>query len=236
MKKSFLFVAALALVFASCNNEEVVKFEAGFEEAANSPKAPESELVYDHDTAVVFKSGNFELPQVVSWGGGAVSGAVISNRTDKAYAKLADAYKSMAGGAHTGKNYVVWYHSAWTPDTIRLTTAAVVPGMYVCNNSYAYSSITKGDDYAGGPFVDGDYFTLIVGGLLNGVAVNATVEFDLARGTDVVTEWTFVDLSKLGKIDAIVFSMIGSRTGDFGLNTPSYFCIDDLGIKAPEKK
>ena len=27
--------------------------------------------------------------------------------------------------------------------------------------------------------------------------------------------------------------MSGSRTGDWGLNTPSYFCIDNLGAEAP---
>ena len=27
--------------------------------------------------------------------------------------------------------------------------------------------------------------------------------------------------------------MSGSRTGDYGLNTPSYFCIDNLGAEAP---
>jgi hypothetical protein len=61
--------------------------------------------------------------------------------------------------------------------------------------------------------------------------VNTFVSFDLAKGTDIVTEWTYVDLSMLGEIDELSFAMTGSRTGAYGLNTPSYFCIDNLGAK-----
>ena len=103
--------------------------------------------------------------------------------------------------------------------------------MYVTNNVYAYSSMTKGDEIAGGPFGDDDYLTLIIHGSLKGVEVNNQVEFKLAEGKDIVTDWEYVDLSKLGEIDELSFTMVGSRTGDWGLNTPTYFCIDNLGGK-----
>ena len=103
--------------------------------------------------------------------------------------------------------------------------------MYVNNNVYALNSMTKGDAIAGDPFGAEDYFTLTITGSLEGKAVNAKVDFDLARGTNIVTDWTYVDLSALGKVDEISFTMTGSRTGDYGLNTPTYFCIDNLGAK-----
>lgn len=234
MKKSFLFVAALVMTFAACQKEGEVqdKTVATFEEAAISPAAPDSEFVYSVDTIALLASGNFELTQTVSWAGTSVSGAVVSNRTDTKFESLKDAYKSTAGGAYAGKNYVVWYHSAWgdKPDVIKLKNAAVVPGMYVCNNVYAYNSMKNGDTYAGGPFDANDFLTLTITGSLNGQAVNTKVDFDLARGTDIVTAWTYVDLSKLGKVDELHFSMSGSRNDpQWGLNTPAYFCIDNLG-------
>lgn len=231
MKKSFLFVAALALTFAACQKQGEVedKFVASFEEAAISPSASESVFQYSVDTTVFLSSGNFTLQQSVAYGGSYVSGAVVSNITTTDFKDYTDANKSVAGGAFAGKNYIVWYEDGFTGNVIKLKTAAVVPGMYVCNNVYAYNSMKNGDDFAGAPFGAEDYFTLTVTGSLNGVAVNTKVDFDLARGTDIVTAWTYVDLSKLGKVDQLTFTMSGSRTGDYGLNTPTYFCIDNLG-------
>ena len=231
MKKSFLFVAALAMTLVACQPKGDVedKFIATFEEAAISPAAPDSEFIYPADTVVFLESGNFQVQQSVAWGGSYVTGAVVSNRTDTKFESYLDANKSIAGGAYAGKNYVVWYNDAWDPGVIKLKAAAVVPGMYVCNNVYAYNSMKNGDNFAGAPFGADDYFTLTINGSLNGQVVDAQVEFDLARGTDIVTTWTYVDLSKLGKVDALSFTMTGSRTGELGVNTPTYFCIDNLG-------
>ena len=93
-----------------------------------------------------------------------------------------------------------------------------------------YPYLTADNNYLNSFFLEkGDWFKLTIGGSLEGQAVDATVDFYLAQGTDFVTAWTYVDLSKLGKVDELNFTLTGSRTGDYGLNTPAYFCIDDLG-------
>ena len=233
MKKSFLFVAALALTFAACQPSYDVedKTVATFEEAAISPAAPQSYFAFTTDTTAFLTSGIFELSQTVAFGGTYVTGAVVTNITDTTFKDYKDAYKSIAGGAKGGKNYVVWYEDGLSGNAIKLKTPAVVPGMYVCNNVYAYNSITKGDAIAGDPFGDDDWFLLSIGGMLDGKMVNTQVDFYLAKGKNVVTDWTYVDLSQLGKVDAIFFTLSGSKTGDWGLNTPTYFCIDNLGAK-----
>lgn len=233
MKKSILFVAALAMTFAACqpNYDVEDKTVATFEEAAISPAAPQSYLAFNTDTTALLASGNYELSQTVSYGGTYVTGAVVTNITDTTFKDYKDAYKSIAGGAKGGKNYVVWYEDGFSGNAIKLKEAAKVAGMYVCNNVYAYNSITKGDAIAGEPFGDDDWFMLSIGGMLDGKMVNTQVDFYLAKGKNVVTDWTYVDLSQLGKVDAIFFTMTGSRTGDWGLNTPTYFCIDNLGAK-----
>ncbi len=233
MKKSFFFVAALALTFAACQPSYDVedKTVATFEEAAISPAKAESYFAFTTDTTAMLKSGMYQVQQTVAYGGTYVSGAVVTNITDTEFKDYTDAYKSAAGGAYAGKNYVVWYEDGFTPNTIKLNAAAVVPGMYVCNNVYALNSMKNGDDIAGDPFGAEDFFLLTIGGSKEGKAVNTTVEFYLGQGTNFVTEWTYVDLSKLGEVDELTFSLSGSRTGDWGLNTPAYFCIDNLGAK-----
>ena len=233
MKKSILFVAALAMTFAACqpNYDVEDKTVATFEEAAISPAAQQSYLAFTTDTTALLASGNYELSQTVAYGGTYVTGAVVTNITDTTFKDYKDAYKSIAGGAKGGKNYVVWYEDGFSGNAIKLKTPAVVPGMYVCNNVYAYNSITKGDAIAGDPFGDDDWFMLSIGGMLDGKMVNTQVDFYLAKGKNVVTDWTYVDLSQLGKVDAIFFTLSGSKTGDWGLNTPTYFCIDNLGAK-----
>lgn len=233
MKKSILFVAALAMTFAACqpNYDVEDKTVATFEEAAISPAAPQSYLAFTTDTTALLASGNYELSQTVAYGGTYVTGAVVTNITDTTFKDYKDAYKSVAGGAKGGKNYVVWYEDGFSGNAIKLKEAAKVAGMYVCNNVYAYNSITKGDAIAGDPFGDDDWFMLSIGGMLDGKMVDTQVDFYLAKGKNVVTEWTYVDLSQLGKVDAIFFTMTGSRTGTWGLNTPTYFCIDNLGAK-----
>lgn len=233
MKKSILFVAALAMTFAACQSNYDVedKTVATFEEAAISPAAPQSYLAFNTDTTAYLESGNFVAMQTVSYGGTYVTGAVVTNITDTTFKDYKDAYKSIAGGAEGGKNYVVWYEDGFSGNDIKLKTPAVVPGMYVCNNTYAYSSMKYGDAIAGEPFGEDDYLLLHIGGTLDGKVVDTEVEFYLAKGKNIVTEWTYVDLKQLGTVDAIFFTMTGSRTGDYGLNTPTYFCIDNLGAK-----
>lgn len=236
MKKQILLLAALSLIFVACKKDSKKeaddKFVATFEEAAISPAGPGSTFIMPNDTTVFLESGNFLVQQTVAYDGSYVTGAVISNITDTTFVTSQDANKSIAGGAYAGKNYVVWYCNAWgEPDVIKLKVASVVPGMYVCNNVYAYNSMTKGDAIAGAPFGADDWFKLTITGSLIGISGTNRVEVDLAKGTNIMTEWTYVDLSPLGEVDELHFFMDGSRTGIYGLNTPSYFCIDNLGAK-----
>ena len=233
MKKSFIFVAALALTFAACqpNTDVENKTIATFEEADISPLTVESVFKYSVDTTVFLQSGNFEVQQTVSWGGLMTSGGVVSNQTTKDAKGYEDAYKSAAGGACAGKNYLVWYVDSYSPNVIKLTKASTVPGMYVCNTALVENMIKIGDGMSEivGGFTDDDFLLLIVSGSLDGKKVNNTVEFYLAKGKNIVNQWTFVDLSKLGKVDELHFSMSGSKQNSMGLTTPTYFCIDNLG-------
>ena len=233
MKKSFLFVAALALTFAACQPRTDVENStiATFEEAAVSPAEPES-VMHLAETGT-FTSGNFEFTQEVSvsdWGT-YYYGNVVTNKTSNEYKGDYQNDMSAKGGARAGKNFVVWTGSYTGADGIKLKKAAVVPGFYVCNTPWVVDAILNGDGMStvAGGFGDDDWFLLTISGALEGKAVNTTVEFYLAKGKNYVADWTYVDLSKLGKVDELHFALTGTKANDYGLTTPAYFAFDDLG-------
>jgi hypothetical protein len=100
-----------------------------------------------------------------------------------------------------------------------------------------------GDDYAkkfgGVSGNDPDFFSVSFNGFLSGQSVGTPVVFYLSdfRFNDntldyIVRNWTRVDLSALGTVDSVTFHFESSDIGDFGINTPLYFCMDDLKMNA----
>lgn len=117
--------------------------------------------------------------------------------------------------------------------------SAVFGGMYVTNNTYAALSMEQGDAFAkkfgGETGDDEDFFLLTIQKFLNGVIGSEVVQFFLAdyRSADnnqdyILKDWTFVDLTPLGEADSLIFSLSSSDNGQFGMNTPAYFCIDQI--------
>lgn len=234
MKKSFFFVATLALTFAACNQNEPGKAlkVADFE---NLQIASESVL---HLTETgTFESGDFSFVQDVEdygeWGV-YYFGNVPTNKTSNEYKGDFQNDMSASGGAHSGANFVVWYSSYANADSVYLKEAAVIPGFYVNNTPWVVDAILNGDgmsDDDAAPFGANDYFTLTITATLNGKAVNNEVKLDLAKGTSYIKEWTYVSLSALGKVDALHFALTSSKKNDSGMTTPAYFAFDDFGAK-----
>ena len=229
MKKSFFFVAALVLTFAACNKgEEPLRYVENPADLEDINLAPEH--LYQLAATGTFESGEFIFKQVAMPASSYFSCNVVSSITNTDFTDYNDAWKSAKGGAHEGQNYIVWNKDFNGQDTIYLKSTGIVPAFYVTNSIYAYNSIMNGDDYSGPAFTDGDWFKLTITGVRNKVATG-TVDFYLAKDKDVVVDWTYVDLASLGMIDGLFFTLTGSRTGDYGLNTPAYFAFDDLGAK-----
>jgi hypothetical protein len=114
----------------------------------------------------------------------------------------------------------------------------VVKGVYVTNTMYDMHSMTYGDTFSkkfgGESGDDPDWFMLIIRGYNQGEFTDS-VNFYLAdyRFADndldyIVDYWAYVDLTSLGAVDSLTFSLRSSDNGDFGMNTPAYFCLDNL--------
>lgn len=178
-------------------------------------------------------------PQWMSW-----TGWAISNRTDTITPGFLNESSAMAGsGADSTATYAVSY--AFDGAVMRLLGPAAggtVLGLYVTNNAYAYYSMKDGDPFAkkfGGPTGnDPDFFLLTIKKYRNGVLGPDSVNFYLAdyRFADnskdyIVKAWTYVNLSTLGPADSLLFTLASSDVGAFGMNTPAYFCIDEVSIQ-----
>jgi hypothetical protein len=197
---------------------------------------PAAESVLHLSQTGPIKSGSYNFYQEVAdygeWGV-YYFGNLPSNKSDNSFASYLDAEKSANGGAYEGQNFNVWTMSYSGEDRITLDREHVVPGFFLNNSAYAVNSMTQGDGYAK-KFTADDWFRLTVQGLLNGIPVNNQVVVDLAAEGKYINQWTWVDLSSMGLVDEIRFSLTSSDTGDSGMNTPAYFCIDNFGAEMPE--
>lgn len=109
-------------------------------------------------------------------------------------------------------------------------------GMYVNLNSYAYYSIVDGDSFARA-FTNNDKFTLTIHGVAPDES-EKTIDVTLAeyKNGDLTTTrgWKYVDLTELGTVNELYFTMSSTDSGTYGMNTPGYFCIDKLSVSPAE--
>lgn len=188
-----------------------------------------------------FADGNVFLPNQFNDAYGSWTGWAISATTDVTTPGWGNQYSSITGGGYdNSETYAVSY--IFGESRIRLTGAAaggVVEGMYITNGTYAYLSMLEGDNIAkkfgGETGNDPDYFLLTIKKYYNGELSDESIEFYLAdyRFEDnsqdyIVDEWTYLDLSSLGSVDSLSFTLSSSDNGMFGMNTPAYFCMDNI--------
>ncbi len=98
--------------------------------------------------------------------------------------------------------------------------------------------MTGGDSFAK-KFGKGDWFLLTITGYDVNEEVTGTKEFYLADLRDaekayIINDWRYVDLSGLGKVKKIKFELSSTDNGDYGMNTPAYFCFDNFGAEGTE--
>ena len=155
-------------------------------------------------------------------------------------------YTAITGGGYDGSSqYGVAYTLGVQTDVYAYDgTAHTITGCYVTNNLWAYQSITEGD-YSSTPFGgtsgnDPDWFKLTATGKNAAGQTVGTLDFYLAdyrfannEEDYVVDTWEWFDLSPLGPVHTISFSLSSTKSNAYGMLTPAYFCIDDFNGEAP---
>lgn len=202
------------------------------------------------DSAAQFTSKGVSFANsFTDWGGGFTSwaGFACSNVNDTTTPGFGNQYATYSGTGHGGSgNYAVGYQDFYGPvtPTLTLPLATSVRGAYLTNATYAALDMTSGSGFSkkfgGASGNDPDWFKLTITGKDAADATTGTVDFYLAdyRFSDnnqdyIVKAWQWVDLSSLGSsVKSLQFSMTSSDNGSFGMNTPSYFALDDLTVAA----
>ncbi len=188
-----------------------------------------------------FTSGNCIFPNKWngSFGGYWESGWAYSNMKDSTTAGSTNQYSARTAVGYTNSTI---YTVAQGGAKLKFNAAAQgkqMAGFYVTNSTYAAISMRDGDMFAkkfgGTSGNDPDWFKLKVQKYFGGVLANDSVTFYLAdyRFTNnaqdyIIKTWQYVNLTSLGNADSLLFTLSSSDVGGFGMNTPSYFCLDNF--------
>ena len=107
-------------------------------------------------------------------------------------------------------------------------------GVYVTNFPTAFYNCLYGGGTARA-FVNGDKFTLTIHGVATD-QTEKTIDVDLVTYSNdmfqAIRGWKYVDLTPLGKVESIYFTMNSTDIGTWCINTMTGFCLDKLMVKA----
>lgn len=104
--------------------------------------------------------------------------------------------------------------------------------LYVTNTSWGYYAMKNGSAFSR-PFTDDDTCILHITGYLAGVRKFQSIQVYLAKGTNILDYWKKIELSKLGNVDTVVFTITSTDSGQWGINNPTYFCLGGMKYNLP---
>ena len=178
------------------------------------------------------------------WGG-----FTASNRTDVTQTGLNAQYTAVTGCGYDGSSqYAVAYTMGVQTDVYAADGQShTVTGCYVTNNLWTYEDMVQGGygepPYGGTSGNDPDWFKVTATGKNASGQTVGTLDFYLAdfrfanNADDYVLDtWEWWDLSPLGSVATISFSLSSSRGSGYNMLTPAYFCMDNFndGGAAPD--
>ncbi len=99
--------------------------------------------------------------------------------------------------------------------------------VYITNTAWGYYAMKNGSAFskAFGPH---DWCTVEIYGVDLKNNITGQVSVDLARDGKICDAWQLVDLTPLKKCAVIYFQMKSSDTGQWGMNNPAYFALDNF--------
>ncbi|MDD2528460.1 MAG: DUF4465 domain-containing protein [Lentimicrobiaceae bacterium] len=158
---------------------------------------------------------------------------------------------SLTGMDGDSTNYAVafvasdWLGGTYDPIPSIITVtdgnAASFSGFYINNNEMAYITMRDGTmfnkKFGGDSGNDPDWFRVKIWGIRADNTVTEPIYHYLAdfRFDDntldyIQDSWKWVDLQSMGMVKELRFTMESTDSGDFGINTPAYFCMDNLTV------
>ncbi|KAA6339366.1 hypothetical protein EZS27_012696 [termite gut metagenome] len=251
MKKLYvLTLLSVLFAFYGCQKDDetiVVNFE-GLLSGANQEFITSNGVKANEDDPYSSYKGNFEDPlHILQFdhyyynpeGGSFGGGFTYTNSTNNSTPGYSNIGVCTAGG-HSGNTYLTAYiDNIFAPSQITnlQSDKYKFTGAWITNSTYAYLAIKDGNDGGLGAarqFKAEDSFVLTAIGYDSHNNLIGKVSFYLADfrsgKKNLIDKWVWVDFTPVASAEYIKFEMFSTDTGDFGMNTPSYFCMDDITL------
>jgi hypothetical protein len=181
------------------------------------------------------------------FGGGVTywDGFSFSNMTNDSVQDYTNQYSCYAGNQLSGHgifgiscNSLDYTSYENIPTEISFIQPALINSIDVTNSTYTALTIKNGDSFSkkfgGTSGNDPDWFKLQIKGYYDSNETG-TIEYYLAdfrfinnQFDYIVKNWSNINLSSLGYINKLKFILSSSDTGQYGMNTPSMFCLDNI--------
>ncbi len=233
MKKNLFLTSVLIAFFSfALNAQTSFDFESlAIPETGYWNGSDQSELFGDNEISF-YNNYNSDWG---SWSG--FSFAYDTITSDSQYAAFANSEE----GHLFGIGYVPSDWQSGTYDNIpivcKFTKTIEIRSVDITNSQKTADVIINGDSDFGDPaFSEGDYFKILIESFYNGESSGVVSFFlaDYTAGNYYVTDtWNTVNLSSLGLSDSLKFNLVSTHTGSYGMNTPAYFCIDNVKYNYP---
>lgn len=239
MKHCYLFALAVLLMAGNLRAQLTIDFESFDLPADSFRNGAQGDTVFIADALVRFPV-RYDAAIGFWVGGWALSTVVDSSTRD-----FTNLYGARPGAGYNGSmTYAVGQQGAGIGLTAAASPALAWRSLQVTNTTYAFYSMRDGDAFAkafgGATGNDPDYLRLTIRGYRGGVELPDSIDFYLAdfRFADnnqdyIVRDWTEVDLRPLANADSLSFTLSSTDIGDFGINTPLFFAIDQVRFEQP---
>ncbi|BAZ92672.1 hypothetical protein TspCOW1_24730 [Thiohalobacter sp. COW1] len=220
---------------------------SGFDDLALAPESYHAGVtgaLYTPNTTSFTSGPATYYNEATDWGGSTSwQGWAYSNTTDTSTPGYLNQYSAYTGGGYNSSNYGVAFTSTGAASVVSFAQPSQLTGAYFTNTTYAALSMLNGDQFAkqfgGASGDDEDWFRMTITGKDSTDAVTGTLDMYLAdyRFSDnsqdyILDAWTWQDLGALGTVSSLEFTLSSSDVGDYGMNTPAYFAMDDLQVSA----
>lgn len=181
----------------------------------------------------------FSAAYDTSFGGYWANGFAISSMTDTINGTAANLYSSASGEGSGGSlSYAVVQNNAQF--TYHLAGPGFAPYLFsmdVNNTFYAKYVMKNGNQFAKKfTGTDKDSFTLWIYQYFSNNTVDST-RVNLANFTSnnsdehyILDTWTTVRFNSIIPSDSIQFKLVSSDNGQFGMNTPAFFALDNVKL------
>ena len=237
MKKQALLILLLSIIF---QNSMSGQFISGFE-----TQPIDSSLGYNPGSAGSngFSDNGIFFRNDYNATFGSWNGFALSRKTDSITAGYSNQYSCRAGKAYEGSTFALAYASSRILIRKEASTEARrLKSFRFTNNTYAARSMQNGDAFAkkfgGASGLDPDFFMLKVYNYLNGNISDSTAFYladyraEGSQNDFILTGWSLAETGFTLPFDSLGFELQSSDNGSFGMNTPAYFCLDNLETEA----